>query len=134
MNSKLIYFLFLFSFTTMSFNIQDRPKKFDYGEIENGIYSNKFFDMKMILPDKWIFQSNKEISELMKSGEKLITGNDEKLKSMLKAAKITTANLFAGFKYEKGAPVDFNPSILLVAENLKSNPGIKTGEDYLFNA
>ena len=38
------------------------------------------------------------------------------------------------FKYELGTAVAFNPSLMVIAENVNSFPGIKTGKDYLFHS
>jgi hypothetical protein len=38
------------------------------------------------------------------------------------------------FKYQVGAAVSFNPSLMTIAENTKRMPGIKVGKDYLFHA
>ena len=37
------------------------------------------------------------------------------------------------FQYEVGSAVESNPAFMVVAENMKDFPGIKTGEDYLFH-
>jgi hypothetical protein len=86
----------------------------------------------MTIPAKWIVQTKEEMDYLAKTGAELVTGNDSKLKAVVKAAEINTANLLAAFQYERGASVEYNPSLMLVAENIMNIPGIKSGSDYLF--
>jgi hypothetical protein len=52
----------------------------------------------------------------------------------MRASELQTVNLFMAFKHPIGAPVDFNPSIMGIAERIRHMPGIKKGKDYLFHA
>lgn len=113
---------------------QDQPGEFDYGRIENNVYSNSYFNMEMTLPAEWIIQSKEQVEELTKTGKELVAGDDESMKTMLEAAEVNTANLFAAYQFELGSPVDYNPSIMLIAENIRHAPGVKNGGDYLYQA
>lgn len=104
-----------------------------YGVIGNGVYSNDYFNMSIKVPENWFVQSNAEQKELMELGGDLISGDNDNLKNILKEAEKNTVNLFSFFKYEQGAPVPFNPSIIAVAERVVGMPGIKRGSDYLFH-
>lgn len=104
-----------------------------YGEIKNEIYINKYFSMSIQVPKGWSVQSKAAIKEISDRGGDLIAGDDENLKAAIKVAEKQTVNLFAFFKYEQGAPVDFNPSIMAAAERVAHMPGIKKGSDYLFH-
>tara|TARA_B110000091_G_C13639667_1_gene400678 strand:- start:172 stop:813 length:642 start_codon:yes stop_codon:yes gene_type:complete len=106
----------------------------DYGTINNNVYSNKYFDISINLPDTWFVQSQAAQKALMETGSNLIAGDDKTLKSVMKESEKQTVNLFSIFKYESGAPVNFNPSIISVAERISHMPGIKRGSDYLFHA
>ena len=74
-----------------------------YGEIRDGVYTNAYFNMRIQAPQDWSIQ--------------------------IQAAQ--TVNLFSFFKFEQGAPVDFNPSVISVAERIAQLPGIQRGGDYL---
>lgn len=106
----------------------------DYGTITNNIYSNNYFDISINIPDSWFVQSQAAQKALMETGSNLIAGDDKTLKSVLKESEKQTVNLFSAFKFEPGAPVNFNPSIISVAERVSHMPGIKKGSDYLFHA
>ena len=124
--------IFLLLIIIASCNNQGKPKDFDYGRVENNQYINSFFDVKMTVPAGWIIQTKEQMDNLSKVGKELVTGDNSKMKAALKASEINTANLLSVFQYEVGSAVDYNPSLMLIAENIKHAPGIKTGKDYLF--
>ena len=124
--------IILLTVLTLSCNTNVKPKDFDYGKVENNKYLNSFFGFKMELPSDWEVQTKEQMENLAKMGKELVAGNDKNMKAIIKASEINSANLLAVFKYEVGAAVDYNPNLMLVAENLKNAPGIKTGSDYLF--
>lgn len=113
---------------------KSEPQDFDYGRVENGVYSNSYFNFKMSVPPGWIIQTKEQTDALMKEGGELIAGDDQNLKSVLKASEVNVASLLYVSQYEQGAAVDYNPSMLMNAENVKKSPGIKSGKDYLFQA
>ena len=117
-----------------SCNGNGQPDKFDYGHVENGIYQNDYFDFKIKLPVDWVVQSKEQIENISNTGKKLLAGDDENMQAVIKASEINTANLLAVFQYELGSAVEYNPSIMIVAESVKNAPGIKNGSDYLFQA
>lgn len=117
-----------------SCNNENIPANFDYGRIENNTYINSFFDFEMTLPDGWVVQTKEQMENMANTGKTLVAGDNSKMKAILKASEINTANLLSVFQFEQGAAVMYNPSITLIAENLKNFPGIKNGNDYLFHA
>lgn len=133
MKTKWLY-LFILTMLVAGSNAQDGSQNFDYGKVENGKYHNAFLDFEITLPPDWVVQSREEINYLMEKGLDLVAGDDKKLKSAYKAAEINVANLLAAYQYELGSPVDYNPGIMLIAENVQHAPGVKKGSDYLFQA
>jgi len=113
-------------------NAQTDEVAFDYGKVENNIYSNSFFNFEITLPSDWVVQSKEQTENLVEAGKKIVAGDDSNLKAVIKAAEINTAYLLTLFQYEIGSAVEYNPSLMLIAENVKLAPGIKTGGDYLF--
>jgi hypothetical protein len=105
----------------------------DFGTINNSVYTNNYFGMTVAIPSDWNVQDQAAQQQLMKVGGKLLSGEDKNLQAVLKASELQVVNLFAVFKYERGSPVTFNPSILSMAENVRQFPGIKIGKDYLFH-
>ena len=124
----------LIAITTSSYNANAQPDNFDYGRVENGIYLNDYFNFQIILPANWIVQSKEQTEHIVDTGKKLMAGDDDNMKAMLAASEINSANLLAAFQYEVGTSVEYNPNIMLVAENIRNAPGVKNGSDYLFQA
>lgn len=115
-----------------SCNPSVKSNHFDYGHVENDKYINAFFGLELAIPEDWVVQSKEQTEEITNLGKDIMAGDDKNLKAVLDASEINSANLLTVFNHEVGAAVDYNPSFMLVAENLKNAPGIKTGGDYLF--
>lgn len=115
-------------------NDKKQSDNFDYGYVENDIYTNEFFGATVNLPEAWIVQSKEQVENISNTGKNLIAGDNDNLKAAIKASEINSVNLLAAFENELGAAVDYNPSIMIIAENIKNLPGIKNGSDYLFQA
>jgi len=134
MNNKVSLLIFsAVAIISISCNSQN-TKDFDYGHVEGDKYINSFFDFEMDIPKGWVVQTKERMDNLTNSGKDLIAGDNENLKAIIKASEVNSANLLQVFQYEPGSPVDYNPSIMLVAENIKNAPGVKSGSDYLFHA
>jgi hypothetical protein len=111
------------------------PKASDeigFGEYSDGVYSNDYLGFNISLPSDWNIQNSEQRTELIKKGAEVVADDDSNLKRIVKTSELQTVNLFSVFKFLQGAPVNFNPSIIAVAENVKAFPGIKRGSDYLF--
>ena len=106
----------------------------DFGTVTDSVYHNNFFALNVPFPKDWSVQDQTEQQRLAKLGGKLISGDDKNLQAEMKIGELQTVNLFAVFEHPPGSPVDFNPSILSVAENVRHAPGIKRGKDYHFQA
>ncbi len=117
-----------------SCNQNGKPKNFDYGHTENCKYVNSFFGLDILLPESWVVQSKEQNKNLAEEGKKVIAGNNKKLKATLDASDINTANLLTVFEFKVDSTVEYNPSFMLVAENVKVFSDIKTGKDYLKEA
>lgn len=126
--------IILIIFSTAGCNTNNQMDNFDYGHIENGIYVNDFFDFSIKLPESWVVQSREQTENIANEGKKIVAGDDEKMKAVINAYDINTANLLAAFQYELGSAVEYNPNIMIIAESIKNAPGIKNGSDYLFQA
>lgn len=130
---KLFYFL-LFPILISSCLSTGHPEDFDYGSVSDNIYTNDYFRLTVNLPDNWDVQSQEQMEKMANIGKELVAGDDQKMKAVLKASEINNANLLAAFQYEIGTAVDYNPNFMIVAENIRLSPGIKTGSDYLYHS
>ncbi len=129
MKGKII--LILLSIVIVSCKTNGIPENFDYGKVENNIYTNSFFNLNMTLPTDWVVQTKEQNDQLMKLGQEMLANDNENLKAAIKASEINTANLLTIFEHEVGSVVEYNPSMVLIVENLRFSPGIKSGKDYL---
>lgn len=111
-----------------------KQEGFDYGAVANNKYTNKFFNIEMDVPAGWDVQDQQQRDALMKEGQKVAAGDNEMMKAQIKASEINSANLLTVYQHKIGAAVEYNPSFMLVAENLKNFPAIKSGDQYLDNA
>jgi len=111
------------------------PDEFDYGKIEHGVYSNKFFNFEIQLPAGWTVQSKQMVDELQDRGTDAIAAKNKKLASQLKASEVNVANLLMVSKNPYADhPTEFNYSFAISAENLAAHPQLKTAEKYLDQA
>lgn len=124
--------IILFALIASECYCQSKPVDFDYGRIENSKYLNSYFDFEITIPASWIIQNREQMDKMAKAGKDLVVGDDTNLRAAIKASEINTANLLVVYQYERGSAVDYNPGIVIVAENIQDYPGIKTGSDYLF--
>lgn len=128
-NFLSILFLSLIAFSGYS---QNKTDHFDYGQVKDNKYVNSYFDCELSIPTDWIVQTKEQMEAISNKGKELIAGDDSNMKAMIKTSEINSATLLSVFQFERGAPVDYNSSISIVAENVKNLPGIKTGSEYLF--
>ncbi|MCF7560187.1 hypothetical protein L3X39_06010 [Sabulilitoribacter multivorans] len=112
----------------------NKPQVFDYGTIENGVYSNTFFGFKLPVNDTWYVLNNDEANNVYKEGNKIAAGDNSSLKEILSASDINLAKLFTAFREEPGTSMFYNPSLLINAENLNNAANIKSTSDYLREA
>jgi len=126
-----VFILFLLMIFSASCSNDGQPSGFDYGKVENNKYTNSFFDFEMSVPTGWSVQSREQTENLSKVGKDLMAGDDENMKAAIDASTINSANLLAVFKHDLKTAVKYNPNLMMIAENLKNAPDIKTGADYL---
>jgi len=120
---------------TSAFIISCSDKKaIDFGEFEDGFYTNSFFNLMLSLPDTWEVLDLESRMELMKQGGKLVAGDNKNLKAAIDAADLKSLNLLTAYEYPPGSAVSSNPGIMLIAEKVKHAPGIRRGSDYHFQA
>lgn len=58
------------------------------GEWTDGVYANKFFNLKFTLPEGWNAASDEEILEIMNLGSELLDDKDNMIQEMLKQKQI----------------------------------------------
>ncbi|MEM8806985.1 MAG: hypothetical protein AAGF01_13245 [Cyanobacteria bacterium P01_G01_bin.38] len=106
----------------------------DEAKVEAGKYSNEFFEFTMAFPDAWAIASEETTDGLQDTGADMLAGDDEALKSSIKAAEKNTYQLLMISEQPVGAPTtEFNPNLVVMAEKVSHLPGIASGSEYLAN-
>jgi hypothetical protein len=132
--NSVIRVIALFAVMAMYFGCgQKTADKIGYGTLENGIYRNEYFGMRVTMPKDWFALDDESRKALMQKGKKMIAGQDKNLEAALDASELNNVNLLVVYKYPPGTPVPYNPSLACVAEKVGHLPGIKTGSDYLYH-
>lgn len=131
MRTKPLFLLPLMILLMISCSKDSKTANFDYGKIEKNIYSNSFFNMKITLPDGWHFLTDEQNKGLMNKSSELLTKENNTINKNIEASKVTTALLLTALQYEVGTYTVFNPNMVIIAENLKNNPNVKSPADYL---
>lgn len=93
-------------------------------------YFSPFFGITVEKPTDWYAMSAVEFARAMGMGTRLVAGENRELQVILNASEKQSANIFAFYENEIGAPVDLNANIMALAENVVFAPGVKTGKDY----
>jgi len=111
------------------------PDNFDYGKTENGIYRNNYFNFQVPVPTDWSIQNKEQTEEIRKRGRKVMEEANKDFAEKINANDIRSATLLTVFKFPvDSAAAEFNPSFMMVAENLAGSNTVKSGEDYLEQA
>jgi len=131
---KIVYLIVLIVLSTSCKEEKNLPTDFDYGVVENGVYKNNYFGVSIPFNPDWDVQSQKQMSDLTKSGTDLLTGDNDEFQKVVDASLVNVAELFMIFKHELGSTTEFNPSFIMNAENLKQFPNVKDAEGYLVSA
>jgi hypothetical protein len=128
--------IFLFSVLLFALvGCKEAEKNFDYGKIENGVYTNDYFDFNNPIPQSWDARNDEQVQQLQKKGSGLISGNNKELEAKIDEADVNTIVLLTVFKNKDDTAANkFNPSFIILCENLQGSPDIKRGKDYLDHA
>ena len=128
--------IFLFSVLLFALvECKEAEKNFDYGKIENGVYTNDYFDFNIPVPQNWDVRNDEQVQQLQKKGSGLISGNNKELEAKIDEADVNTVVLLTVFKNKDDTAANkFNPSFIILCENLQGSPDIKKGKDYLDHA
>lgn len=110
------------------------PGDFDYGKTENGVYTNKYFDMEVKIPAGWMIQSKEQIDSILNKGKKILEEKNKEIASHVEKIEKHSPTLLMVFKYPADSfIIGYNPYFMIMAEKLNPLSGIKTGVDYLEN-
>jgi len=110
------------------------PDDFDYGKIENGVYKNNYFDFEIAVPDSWHVQNKEQIDQIRKTGNDMLAENNRDLAEKVKASLVRSVILLTAFKHNTDSVIEeYNPSFMIMGENVASISSVKKGREYLIN-
>ncbi len=103
-------------------------------QADNNTLRSQKFGITINKPEGWHALGFEELNTLVDVGGDISTAGNDELNAVVEASMKNTYSLFAVSQYETGAPVEENPSVFAMAENISHAPGIKRGKDYFFHA
>jgi hypothetical protein len=101
----------------------------NYGRMDDTIYINPYFGFKFSVLSSWTIKNKKQIDFVLTKGKEVITFKDELVKSTVDKMDLSSNTLLMISRYKTGA---FNPSLIIMAEEISMFSSTKTGKDYLF--
>jgi hypothetical protein len=107
------------------------PGRPDDGGVVDGVYANRYFGFRYVLPQGWTVHGEETQKVLRETGREIVAGDDELKKRAMDAASKRTFSLLTVFEYPLGTPNKTNRGVQIFAENVAFAPGIQTGKDYL---
>jgi len=110
------------------------PDDFDYGKIENNIYTNNFFGFKFPVNNGWEALNKMYLDSLRSEGLKQISDGNPELEKSFETSEIKTANLVSLIKVDTVLFQMYSANLAFIAENLKLAIHIKDGKSYLESA
>lgn len=105
----------------------------DGGAVFKGVYTNDYFHFSFRYPRDWSVHgtdANQMIRDIAREKSKRTGALGDSTEAILKQ----TYQLLTVFRYPVGTPdIDYNPAVIIIAENISHAPGIITGRDYWRN-
>ena len=99
------------------------------GEVEGGAYKNKFFGIKLNLPESWLIQETQVNDAIKQAGSKSITGKTSQVQKAYNNAMQRLTVLFTASKDILG--IENNATMIFSAEKSPPLVQIRNGQDYL---
>ncbi|MEM9218583.1 MAG: hypothetical protein AAGD25_30105 [Cyanobacteria bacterium P01_F01_bin.150] len=104
----------------------------DAGSISADSYHNEYFGFTISFPEGWAIASQEAQDQVMDLGTDVLAANNPELAEAATASLASTYQLLMISEQPLGSPdVTFNPSLMVMAENVTAAPHIITGADYL---
>lgn len=129
--SKLVFISIATALLLFACQKSGKPADFDFGKVENNIYTNTYFKFKMNVPAGWNVLPRTDAETHQKMGMEVAAYNNSELKKKNEKNTINTANLLSVFQFPEDSAKKFNSSLILVAEKVSQTLSIKNAEDYL---
>ncbi|HEX8733936.1 MAG TPA: hypothetical protein VF721_01345 [Pyrinomonadaceae bacterium] len=100
-----------------------------YGGFEGSTYKNKFFGLKIEIPEKWVIQESEVNKAIKQTGSEMVKGKTAQTEKALDAAFQRLTVLFTASKDILG--MGNNAIMILSAEKAPATVPYRSGKDYL---
>lgn len=105
----------------------------EIGDVKNNTYVNRFFNIKVPVPDNWVVNDYRTRMKVIDLGAKILAENEIE-KQQFELAKMNLVPLFLFSKHPLNATTGTNPNINCIAENISMYSSyIDTPEKYMEN-
>ncbi len=99
------------------------------GELKDGVYQNKFFGLKIVIPENWLLQE-RQVSEAIKDfGTKAVKGKTSVTEKAYQQAVQRLTVLFTASRDIIG--IENNSTMIFAAEKSTPLMQVRNGKDYL---
>ena len=127
----VVLFLLFFACTTN----EDKPS---LGEVRDGVYTNEFFNLELVVPEGWTVGTREEVENFLEVGSETMKRLNDSLATVLDTNDFTDAILFIMNKYPDASinpnrSVGVPSSLIMSAEKIAANPDLSVPKDYLVN-
>jgi uncharacterized protein YxeA len=99
------------------------------GEFEGNNYKNKFFDLKVLIPENWLVQEREVGNQIKQLGSETVKGKTSQAQKALDEANQRLTVLFTASKDILG--IENNAMVAFAAEKAAPLMQIRNGHDYL---
>ncbi len=99
------------------------------GKVEGSAYKNKFFGIKLNLPESWLIQETQINNSIKQAGSKIATGKTSQMQEALDDAMQRLTVLLTASKDILG--IENNATMIFSAEKSAPLVQIRNGQDYL---
>ena len=104
----------------------------DTGSSSVGSYRNEYFDFSISFPNEWAIASQETQDQVMDLGTEIVSeSNPELIAAAAESLENTYQLLMLSADSFNRSELAFNPSLIIMAENIVEAPHIASGADYL---
>lgn len=105
----------------------------DMGSVKNGVYYNKYLELKLNVPENWVQHNSRQRDIIAKKESKIVAGDNHEMQKHLNESHIHKLSLFSWFQRPLKSKANgiFNANILGIAERIMPSSGVNTEDEYL---
>lgn len=107
----------------------------DSGSVSNGVYRSTYFEFSYTYPHDWVVHGDATNQRILELGKQRATSTKAISEPQADVLLKHTYQLLTVFEHALGTPgIVYDPSMQIIAEDVRPLPGIASGRDYLLNS